>query len=77
LNYKLLFDKKTRSAYAVLSVNWSPSFKIWSTKGGYHHKDPVIIFSLTSSRIDSIRTSQHLVDFILLSAYFPKNFGKL
>jgi len=32
-------------------------------KGDNHHEDPVIIFSLTSSRIDSIRASQHLVDY--------------
>ena len=30
-------------------------------KGGNHHEDPMISFSLTSSRIDSIRASQHLV----------------
>jgi hypothetical protein len=47
--------------------------KIWSTKGGCHHEDPVIIFPLTSSRIDSLRASQYLVDLILLSAYIPKN----
>ena len=38
-------------------------------KGDNHHEDPMIRFSLTSSRIDSIRASQHLVSF-LLSAYF-------
>jgi hypothetical protein len=32
-------------------------------KGDNHHKDPVILISLTSSRIDSIRASQHLVVF--------------
>jgi hypothetical protein len=36
------------------------------SKGGNHHKDPVILFSLTSSRIDSIRASQHLFDFRIL-----------
>jgi len=30
--------------------------------GDNHHEDPMILFSLTSSRIDSIRASQHLVD---------------
>jgi hypothetical protein len=74
INFNLI--KKTRAANAVLSVNWSPSFKIWSAKGGYHHEDPVIIFSLTSSRIDSIRASQYLVDLILLSAFLTKNFSE-
>ena len=32
-------------------------------KGDNHHEDPMILFSLTSSRIDSIRASQHLVDY--------------
>jgi hypothetical protein len=32
-------------------------------EGGNHHEDPVISFSLTSSRIDSIRASQYLVVF--------------
>jgi hypothetical protein len=31
-------------------------------KGDYHHEDPVILISLTSSRIDSIRASLYLVD---------------
>ena len=32
-------------------------------KGDNHHEDLMILFSLTSSRIDSIRASQHLVDY--------------
>ena len=32
-------------------------------KGDNHHEDPMILFSLTSSRIDSIRASQYLVDY--------------
>ena len=36
-------------------------------KGDNHHKDPMIFFSLTSSRIDSIRASQYLVDYKILS----------
>ena len=32
-------------------------------KGDNHHEDHMIYFSLTSSRIDSIRASQHLVDY--------------
>ncbi len=36
-------------------------------KGDNHHKDPMIFFPLTSSRIDSIRASQRLVDYIVLS----------
>ena len=35
-------------------------------KGDNHHKDPMILFSLTSSRIDSIRASQHLADYKIL-----------
>ena len=35
-------------------------------KGDHHHEDPVILILLTSSRIDSIRASQHLVDYGLL-----------
>ena len=35
-------------------------------KGDNHHKDPMIRFSLTSSRIDSIRASQHLVDYTIV-----------
>jgi hypothetical protein len=31
-------------------------------KGDNHHEDHKILFSFTSSRIDSIRTSQRLVD---------------
>jgi hypothetical protein len=31
----------------------------WSFKGDNHHEDTVFYFSLTSSRIDSIRASQH------------------
>jgi hypothetical protein len=31
--------------------------------GGNHHEDPVIIIALTSSRIDSLRASQYLVDY--------------
>lgn len=34
-------------------------------EGDYHHEDPRILFSLTSSRIDSIRASQYLADFML------------
>jgi hypothetical protein len=34
--------------------------------GDNHHKDPMILFSLTSSRIDSIRASQYLVDYKIL-----------
>jgi len=34
-------------------------------KGGNHHKDPMILFSLTSSRIDSIRARQYLARLIL------------
>ena len=30
------------------------------SKGDNHYEDPVIFFSLTSSRIDSIRASQYL-----------------
>jgi len=41
---------------------WSPSFKQNPvSKGGNHHEDPALLFSLTSSRIDSIRTLQYLV----------------
>jgi hypothetical protein len=40
---------------------WSPSFNSRSLKGGNHHEDPTLLFSLTSSRIDSIRTLQYLV----------------
>jgi hypothetical protein len=36
-------------------------------EGGNHHEDPLIPFTLTSSRIDSIRTSQHLVVLMPLS----------
>jgi hypothetical protein len=32
-------------------------------KGDNHHEDPMILLTLTSSRIDSIRASQHLVDY--------------
>jgi hypothetical protein len=32
-------------------------------KGDNHHEDPMILFSLTSSRIDLIRASQHLVGY--------------
>jgi hypothetical protein len=32
-------------------------------KGDNHHEDPMNLFSLTSSRTDSIRASQHLVDY--------------
>jgi hypothetical protein len=52
--------KLTRTAYAVLSFNWSPSFNSWSFKGDNHHEDPMFLFTLTSSRIDSIRTQQYL-----------------
>ena len=34
--------------------------------GDNHHKDPMILFSFTSSRIDSIRASQYLVDYKVL-----------
>ena len=37
-------------------------------EGGNHHEDPVIIFSLTSSRTDSIRALQYLVEFLVLLA---------
>ena len=40
---------------------WSPSLNMRSTTGDNHHKDPTIYFSLTSSRIDSIRTLQSLI----------------
>jgi hypothetical protein len=32
-------------------------------KGDNHHEDHMILLTLTSSRIDSIRTLQHLVDY--------------
>lgn len=41
---------------------WSPSLNMRSTTGDNHHKDPTIYFSLTSSRIDSIRTLQSLIN---------------
>lgn len=31
-------------------------------QGDHHHEDHQILLSFTSGRIDSIRTSQHLVD---------------
>ena len=37
-------------------------------KGDYHHEDPMISFSLTSSRIDSLRASQHPVDYKIFSS---------
>jgi hypothetical protein len=40
-------------------------------KGGNHHEDPMILFSLTSSRLDSIRASQRLV-FIFVIGIFAK-----
>lgn len=39
------------------------------SKGDNHHEDPMILFALTSSRIDSIRASQYLVDLLLLLTY--------
>jgi len=36
------------------------------SKGDNHYEDPVIFFSLTSSRIDSIRASQYLVNYKIL-----------
>jgi hypothetical protein len=36
------------------------------SKGDNHHEDPMILFSLTSSRIDSIRTSQYLASFSIV-----------
>ena len=60
--------KKARSAYAVLSFNWSPSFNSRSFKGDDRHEDPMFYFTLTSSRIDSIRASQYLTCFMILSA---------
>jgi hypothetical protein len=53
--------KKTRATYAVLSFTGVHHLRSGLFKGDNHHKDPVIYFSLTSSRIDSIRASQHLV----------------
>ena len=35
------------------------------SKGGNHHEDPMILFALTSSRIDSIRARQYLARLIL------------
>ena len=35
------------------------------SKGGNHHEDPMILFALTSSRIDSIRARQFLARLIL------------
>jgi hypothetical protein len=35
-------------------------------KGDNHHEDPMILLTLTSSRIDSIRTWQYLVDYKFL-----------
>ena len=35
-------------------------------KGDNHHEDPVILISLTSSRIDSIRALQHLVNYKIM-----------
>ncbi len=35
-------------------------------RGDNHHEDPRILISLTSSRIDSIRASQHLVDYTIV-----------
>ena len=32
-------------------------------KGGNHHEDPMILFSLRSSRMDSIRASQRPVNY--------------
>jgi hypothetical protein len=35
-------------------------------KGDNHHEDHMILLTLTSSRIDSIRAPQHLVDYKIL-----------
>jgi hypothetical protein len=32
-------------------------------KGDNHHEDPMLLLTLTPSRIDSIRASQHLVHY--------------
>ena len=53
--------KETRAAYAVLSLYWSPSFKIRSLRVTITTKTIGFSLSLTASRIDSIRASQHLV----------------
>ena len=41
-------------------------------EGDNHHEDPAILFLLTSSRIDSIRTSQYLAFFNSFVAIFPQ-----
>jgi hypothetical protein len=64
--YIFLARRLSRSAYAVLSLNWSPLFNMRSIRGDNHHKDPRIHFSLTSSRIDSIRTLQSLMFLIVM-----------
>jgi hypothetical protein len=40
-------------------------------KGDNHHEDPIILFFLTYSRIDSIRALQHLVDHLALLTGLP------
>ena len=40
-------------------------------KGDNHHEDPMSLFSLTSSRIDSIRAWQHLVGYLVLFIGVP------
>jgi hypothetical protein len=55
--------KKTRATYAVLSLYWSPSFKIRSLRVIITTKTLGFSLSLTASRIDSIRTSQHFVSY--------------
>ena len=54
------WQKNTRSTYAVSSLLES-IIQNSVSKGGNHHEDPALLFSLTSSRIDSIRTLQYLV----------------
>jgi hypothetical protein len=68
-------DKKTKKdeiRLCRLVLYWSPSFKIRSYKGDNHHEDPMILFSLTSSRIDSIRAQQHLVDYKSVAHHYVK-----
>ena len=67
-------NKKDESHLCRLVIYWSLSFKIRSIRVIITTKTLMILFSLTSSRIDSIRASQHLVLFLLV--YMPKNFSK-
>ena len=60
----------SRSTYAVLSFNWSPSFEFLVFRGDNHYEDSVFSHLLTSSRIDSIRTSQSLDCLILFCMSF-------